>query len=65
MVLEISKSYVQKFYNGKLQEAVKQKDGILWTDEKIKNTFNCGNGTVKDLQKHIRYNRKYCYFVEV
>ena len=32
MVLEIGKSYVNKFYNGNLEKAVENKDGILWTD---------------------------------
>jgi hypothetical protein len=65
MILEIGKSYVNVFYNGNLNEAVKNKDGILWTDERIKKAFNFGNGTKKHLENYINNNKKYCYFVEV
>lgn len=65
MILEIGKSYINRFYNGNLAEAIKQKDGILWTPEFIKGAFNNGNGSAKDLKKHINNNKKYCYFVEV
>ena len=65
MILEIGKSYINRFYNGSLNEAVKNKGGVLWTDEKIKVAFNCGNGTKKDLKNYINNNKKYCYFVEV
>lgn len=65
MILEIGKSYINKFYNGKLEEAVKNKDGILWTNERIKKAFNNGNGTKKFLKNYIENNKKYCYFVEV
>ena len=65
MVLEIGKSYINRFYNGDLNEAIKNKDGILWTDERIKKAFNNGNGTKKHLKNYINNNKKYCYFVEV
>ena len=65
MILEIGESYVNRFYNGDLKAAVKEKDGILWTDEKIKKAFNNGNGTKKHLKRHIENNKKYAYFVEV
>lgn len=65
MVLEIGKSYVNKFYNRNLEKAVENKDGILWTDEKIKAAFNNGNGTLKHLNDHIINNKKYAYFIEV
>lgn len=65
MILEIGKSYVTKFYNGNLMDAVKEKDGILYTDEIIKSAFNFGNGTIKDLKNYIENNKKYAFFVEV
>ena len=65
MILEIGKSYINKFYNGDISGAVKGTDGILWTPERIKNAFNNGNGTKKDLKNHMNNNKKYCYFVEV
>lgn len=65
MILEIGKSYVEKIYNGNLKECIKQKDGILWTPNRIKNAFSLGNGTEKDLKEYINNNKKYCYFVNV
>jgi hypothetical protein len=65
MILEIGKSYINRFYNGNLNAAVKEKDGILWTDEKIKAAFNGGNGSEKDLKNHIENNKKYAFFVRV
>ena len=46
MILEIGKSYINKFYGGNLAAAIQKKDGILWTDEKIKAAFNFGNGKI-------------------
>lgn len=65
MILEIGKGYVNNFYNGKITDAVKEKDGILWTDERIKNAFNSGNGTIKDLKNYINNNKQFAFFVEV
>jgi hypothetical protein len=65
MFLEIGKSYLKKFYNNNLQAAIDEKDGILWDDNRIKQAFNFGQGTKKDLQNHINNNKKYAYFVEV
>ena len=65
MILEIGKSYINKFYNGDIKTAIKNKDGILHTNEHIKNAFNCGNGTTKDQKNYIENNKKYVYFVEV
>lgn len=65
MIFEVGKSYINKFYGGDLNAAVKEKDGILWTTKKIKAAFNYGNGTIKDLNNHIKNNRKFAFFVEV
>jgi hypothetical protein len=65
VILEIGKSYINKFYGGDVCAAVKEKDGILWTPEKIKAAFNNGNGSIKDLKNYISNNKKYAYFVEV
>ena len=65
MILEIGKSYINKFYSGDLKAAILKKDGVLWTDEKIKAAFNFGNGTIKDLKNYINNNKKYAFFVEV
>ena len=65
MILEIGKSYVNNVYSGNLKAAIKEKDGILYTDEIIKAAFNNGNGSRADLNRYILCNRKYAYFVEV
>ena len=65
MILEIGKSYVNRFYNGNLNAAVKERDGILWTDEKIKAAFKNGNGTKTDLKNHIQNNRPFAHFVSI
>lgn len=65
MILEMGKSYINKFYDGDLQEATKNKDGFLWTDKRIKAAFNNGNGTAKDLKRYMQDNKHYCYFMEV
>lgn len=65
MILEIGKSYIYKFYGGDIAAAVKEKDGILWTNENIKAAFNNGNGTIKNLKNYINNNKKYAFFVEV
>lgn len=65
MILEIGKSYVEKFYNGNLQNAVTERDGIEWTQERIKAAFNAGNGTNEDLKRYMQDNGKYAYFVTI
>lgn len=35
MILEIGKTYVRDFYNGNLEECIKERDGIDWTQERI------------------------------
>ena len=62
MILEVGKSYVRDFYNGNLEECIKQRDGIDWTLERIKAAFNSGNGTEKDLKRYIEDNKDYAYF---
>ncbi len=63
MILEIGKTYIQRYYNGNLKAAIKAKDGILWTDERIKAAFNFGNGSASDLKRYINNNRQFAYFV--
>lgn len=65
MVLEIGKKYINEFYGGDLTAAVKEKDGILWTNEKISGAFNFGAGTKKHFNNYMKNNKNFCYFVEV
>jgi len=67
MVYEISKKILNKKYSGDSLEA-RQKainDGyfIDWTDKRIKNAFNCGNGTEEDLKRYMQNNRQFCVFI--
>lgn len=65
MILEIGKTYIQRHYNGNLKAAVKAKDGILWTDERIKAAFNNNEGSVSNLKEHINNNRPYAHFINI
>lgn len=65
VILEISKSYVKRFYGGHLKECIRQKDGLLWTPGRIKAAFNNGNGTKEDLKRYINDNKQFAYFVNV
>ena len=65
MILEIGRKYLRDFYTNNLAQAVKEKDGIKWYDEKIKKAFNFGNGTRKHFEEYRRNNAKHCIFVEV
>ena len=40
--LELSKKYIDKYYNGNKKDAIKAKDGIIFDDEKVKNAFSDG-----------------------
>lgn len=62
MYLELSKSYINKHYNGNKQEAIKAKDGIIFDDEKVKKAFADGwNGFFR----YMNDNKQYCYFVKL
>ena len=65
LILEIGKTYIQRYYNGNLNAALKAKDGILWTDEKIKAAFNFGNGSMSDFKRYISNNRRYAHFINI
>lgn len=38
-------------------------DFNYWDDERIKGAFKNGNGTKKDMLKHIEWNKKYATFI--
>ena len=69
MLCEISKNILNRIYGEDTPEA-RQKaiaDGyfIKWTEERIKNAFNNGNGTKADLKRYMKDNKQYCVFVRV
>lgn len=61
MILEIGKSYVDRFYNGDLCECVRRKDGNAWTQEKILKCFK----SEKRFNEYIKENKKYSFFVSI
>ena len=65
MIREVYKKWVHQDYNGNINACIKDGFYIDWTDEKIKSAFNFGDGTIKDLKKHIENNKNLCYFLEV
>lgn len=65
MFREIDKGICREFYNGNLKRAVAEEEGILWTDERIRHSFNFGDGTQADFNRYMRDNKRYAHFVEV
>ena len=65
MILEIGRKYLRDFYNNNLAQAVKEKDGVKWDDEKIKKAVNFGNGTRKHFEECRRNNAQFCIYVEI
>lgn len=65
MIFEIDKDYLKEIYNNDIAEAIKQRDGMFWTDERIKGAFRRGNGTYADLKRYMECNKRYGVFVDV
>lgn len=65
MIWEIAKDYLKEYYNNDIAEAIKQRDGMFWTDERIKGAFKQGGGTESDLKAYMENNKKYCIFVDL
>lgn len=63
MIIEIYKPYIK--LDGSIEKVIENGFFIEWTPERIKNAFNFGNGTEKDLKKHIQNNKNLCLFLEV
>ena len=69
MIDEISKTILNEKYNGNTPESRQNaiNDGFfnIWTEERIKNAFNNGNGTETDLKRYMNDNKHYCVFVRI
>ena len=63
MFLEVDKTNAKKC--GSIEKAIEEGFCIAWEDEKIKNAFNFGRGTLEDLKRYMDANRSFCFFVEV
>lgn len=64
-VLEFSKRYLKRYYNGDYKALINNRDGVLFTDESIKNTFAGGHGTYSDFYRYIGFNREFCKFYDL
>ena len=64
-VLEISKDYLKKFYNGNISLIIECKDGVIYDDKRIKNAFNRGNGTISDFKRYLNNNKRFCYYYDL
>lgn len=64
-ILELSKDYGQKFYNGDYKKMVDKMDGVLFDDDSIKKSFNFGDGSFKYLMRYINNNRSYAKYYDL
>lgn len=64
-ILELSKDYAKKFYNGDYKKMIDKMDGVLYDNKTIKSTFNFGNGLFKDLMDYIKANHKQAKYYDV
>lgn len=64
-ILEVSKDYTKKFYNGDYKKIIDKMDGVLYDNENIKNAFNFGNGSFKDLMRYIKDNHKQAKYYDL
>ena len=64
-IIELSKSYSEKFYNGDYKKMIDEMDGVLYDDENIKHAFNNGNGSFKHLMNYIKANRKQAKYYDL
>ena len=60
-ILELSKSYVNKYYNGDLKKAINEKDGIVFDSKKIALTF----GSLKEFERYKKDNSIFCHYVNI
>lgn len=59
--LEISKSYVMKFYDGDLKAAIKEKDGIIFDNDTIISSF----GSLKEFERYKNDNSIFCHYISL
>lgn len=64
-VLELSKKYINDFYDGDAVKAARAADGIIFDAERIKKSFNAGRGSAADFIRYATRNIKYCYYYDI
>lgn len=65
LVIELSKSYCNNFYNNDFNAMIKALDGVIFDDVQIKKAFNFGNGSIKDFKAYINNNKSYCKYYDL
>ena len=64
-VLELSKNYCERFYNGDFDKMIKEKDGIIFDNKTIKSAFNFGKGRKKDFKRYMENNKIFCKYYDL
>lgn len=64
-ILELSKNYGKKFYDGDYKKMIDKMDGVLYDDKNIKNVFNFGDGSFKDLMDYIKANHQQAKYYDL
>ena len=64
-ILELSKDYAKKFYNGDYKKMIDEMDGVLYDYDNIKHAFNNGNGSFKHLMNYIKANHKQAKYYDL
>ena len=64
-IAEIDIDFCRKEYDGNAKRMIAAGDALIFDDERIKRAFNFGNGTEKDMRRHIENNRKFCRYYDL
>lgn len=65
MYIEIYKKTLNESFNGNIQKCIDDGYFFEWTANRIKNTFNFGKGTIRNLKEYMQNNKRYCIFLQV
>jgi hypothetical protein len=61
MITEVNRRYIKQF--GTVEKAIAEGYCIDWSPERITNTFNFGNGSIKDMKRYMNDNKGICVFI--
>lgn len=65
MILEIDRSILKRECNNSIKKAINTGYYMEWTQERIKNAFAFGHGTIKDFERYKRDNKQFCIWIEI
>ena len=63
MIIEISRKKAQEL--GSAEKAIKNGFFTVWSEKRIKQAFNFGNGTKKDFSEYQQNNKHFCIFQDL